>query len=194
MTSLLTGSPWPGLLAWIVLYISDYAFTIACARLYKQQDKILFEGSFEITPYYQEDINALRRLSPRFLRALGTSSVLIVLIWWLTQPPPGTPGLYRLVMGMLLLVEVTVHIRHLRNWHMYTYGIQAMKGRIEYGRAVMLRTSAIEVLLFAGLYAMLSAATGSLFILGGAIACAALGLNHYRLAAKHPASVANSIT
>ena len=52
---------WPGLLAWTVLYISDYSLTIMCARLYQAgaNQKMAFEGSYEITPYYQRDINAL---------------------------------------------------------------------------------------------------------------------------------------
>ena len=69
---------WPGLIAWTVLYISDYSLTIMCARLYQAgaNQKMAFEGSYEITPYYQRDINSLRRLSPRFFAAL-----LLSLVW-----------------------------------------------------------------------------------------------------------------
>jgi hypothetical protein len=41
---LILDSPWAGSLIWMALYISDYYFTIACARLYRAQDKIVFEG------------------------------------------------------------------------------------------------------------------------------------------------------
>ena len=40
------------------------------------------------------------------------------------------------------------------------------------------------------LYAVLFVVTGRLFILGGAIASAALAINHYRLARKHDAVLA----
>ena len=50
---------WPGMVLWALLYVSDYALTITCARLYKQQQTIAFEGSYEITPFYQRDIEIL---------------------------------------------------------------------------------------------------------------------------------------
>jgi len=77
----------PGLVAWTILYISDYSLTIACARLYQAgaREKIAFEGSYEITPYYQGDINALRSLSPRFLAALLFSLVWLSAVWWLAM-------------------------------------------------------------------------------------------------------------
>ena len=41
---------WVGATAWAALYCSDYYLTLACARLYAQQDKIKFEGSYELNP------------------------------------------------------------------------------------------------------------------------------------------------
>ena len=49
------------------LFISDYVLTLACARLYRGQDKIVFEGSYEITSTDQADVDALRKVSPRFV-------------------------------------------------------------------------------------------------------------------------------
>lgn len=40
---------------------------LACARLYRGQDKIVFEGSYEITSTDQADVDALRKVSPRFV-------------------------------------------------------------------------------------------------------------------------------
>jgi hypothetical protein len=59
-------SLWPGLAFWAVLYISDYYLTLTCARLYQRgvREKIEFEGSYEITPYFQADIDSLRAISP----------------------------------------------------------------------------------------------------------------------------------
>jgi hypothetical protein len=70
----LVESAWAGPLLWAALYVSDYALTIASARLYSRQDKIVFEGSFEITPQFQADVNALRRVSPRFCAILVVST------------------------------------------------------------------------------------------------------------------------
>ena len=54
---------WPGLFVWSVLYVSDYALTLTCARLYRAgvSNKIAFEGSFEINPYFQADIDLLKK-------------------------------------------------------------------------------------------------------------------------------------
>ena len=69
---------WLGPPVWACLYVSDYFLTIACARLYRAQDRIVFEGSYEITPIFQADVNALRRISPRFLAIpVGSTAYLV---------------------------------------------------------------------------------------------------------------------
>src|SRR6266446_1861735 len=74
---------WAGLSVWIVLFVSDYMLTLVCARLYQKgvRDKIVFEGSYELTPYFQRDIDALRRVSPRFVWALVAMSVVLFVFW-----------------------------------------------------------------------------------------------------------------
>jgi hypothetical protein len=74
---------WAGLAIWAALFVSDYALTITCARLYQGnvRDKIAFEGSYEITPYFQRDIDSLRRVSPRFVLSLLWSSVVLFGGW-----------------------------------------------------------------------------------------------------------------
>src|SRR5689334_9790148 len=101
---------WPGLLLWTAIYCSDYYLTLACARMYRDRvrEMIAFEGSYEITPYYQPDVDALRKLSPRFIRALALSLLGLSLMWWLSlqlrQPAP-----YLFALGAVTLVEVPVH-------------------------------------------------------------------------------------
>jgi hypothetical protein len=57
---------WSGLAVWTALYASDYSLTLACARMYRHGvgEKIVFEGSYELTPYFQPDIDALKRSIP----------------------------------------------------------------------------------------------------------------------------------
>jgi hypothetical protein len=173
----------------MALYISDYSFTIACARLYCAQDKIVFEGSFEITPLFQADVNALRRVSPRFCVALVATAAYLFLMRWIAGPSTGLQDLYRLVLGAMILMEATIHSRHLRNWFLYKKAIPLIQGRLEYPRGIMLQMSAFEVLIFSGLYLALFLVTGSMFILGGAITCCALSIKHYLLARRHNAGM-----
>ena len=90
---------WAGLSLWILLFISDYTLTLVCARLYQKgvRDKIVFEGSYEITAYFQRDIDSLRIVSPRFIAALALNSTLLFIIWWLA--PPVVSQLYVFLLG-----------------------------------------------------------------------------------------------
>jgi hypothetical protein len=185
---------WPGLVVWTVLYISDYSLTIACARLYQAgaRDKIAFEGSYEITPYYQQDINALRLVSPRFLAALLLMLVLLSLVWWLGTESLGSP-MYSFALGALVLVELAVHVRHFRNLVLFRMlvGSDAIRGGIQYPRPLMLRMSSIEFFAFSGLFSVVFLFTGSWFVLGGAMACLSVAVKHWRLAGPGSLAPAN---
>lgn len=45
---------WVSLIIWSALYVSDYCLTIYGARLYHANLKkyVVFEGSYEFTPYF----------------------------------------------------------------------------------------------------------------------------------------------
>lgn len=187
MTGVLRDSLWPGLILWMLLYLSDECFTITCARMYRAQDTIVVEGSFELTPAFKKGVDVLRRVSPRFLLALGAGAALFVLLWWLgTRPPYWTDG-YLYALGALVLLETAVHIRHPRNWHLFrtALGPDGVQGRLVYPRAIVLRASAFELRLFAGLYASLSLLSSRWFLPGGATSCLVTSLKQFRLATKH---------
>lgn len=186
MSDFLLNGAWTGPLLWAALYVSDYFLTIACARSYQAQDKIVIEGSYEITPLFQADVNALRLVSPRFIVALLASTGYLVLVRSFTEA--SFSNLYVGVLGAMILIQATVHMRHLRNWFLFKKSIGFIRGRLEYPRGIAIRVSALELLLFSGLYAFLFLATESTFVLGGAIACGVLSMNHYRLARRHDAT------
>lgn len=177
--------PWLGLVMWAVLYTSDLVFTMTCARLYQHgaREFVVFEGSYEITPYYQSDVDALRLFSPRFFAALAVSCALQATIWFLTMRVLILPDLYLFALGAMVLVELTIHIRHVRNLFLFRTLLagHGIKGRIEYPRPIMLRLSAMEIVSFAMLYAILFVVTDSWFLLGGAFACLSLAVNHRKL-------------
>jgi hypothetical protein len=189
---LILDSLWAGPLLWAALYISDYYLTIACARLYRTQDKVVFEGSFEITPLFQADVNALRLVSPRFCLLLIASTGYLFLVRWLAGHSTGYRNLYLAVFGAMFLMEATIHTRHLRNWFLFKRAIPLTQGRLEYPRGIMLRMSAFEIFIFSVLYSALFLVTDSMFLLGGAIACCALAIKHYRLARRHDAAVSKA--
>ena len=115
MENWLAISPWPGLSLWILLYISDYYLTIYSERGFREIGHFQFEGSFELTPQFQKDIEALKPVSRLHIIMLILHSLLIILIWWLTQIFFSFQWAYLFCLGMYLLIEVAVHLRHLRN-------------------------------------------------------------------------------
>lgn len=186
MSSYLFDSWIPGTALWVVMYVSDYACTIASARLYRSgaNQHIVFEGSFELTPYFEKDIDALRRVSPRFIVALALFVCALVYIWFSTQWIPWLAPLYEVVLGSLILLQCMVHMRHFRNLHLFR-SLQkdaGLRGRLEYPRPLILRASAAEGLSFATMYLLLAVAFASWFFLGGALSCLALWSKHRSLA------------
>jgi hypothetical protein len=177
-------SLWPGLVIWLLLYLSDYALTITCAKLYRTgvSDKIAFEGSFELNPVFQRDVDALKKVSRRFVFFWIFTGVLLWFIWVLTNQED--PALYAFVLGSWILLELTVHVRHLRNLFLFLgfRDTNAVRGRIEYSRAFILKNSAAELFVFSALYIALSAFTLSWFVLGGAATCLFTGVKHTLLA------------
>ena len=107
-------NPWFALAAWLLSYAADYYLTIYSARLYREsaQAFITFEGSFELTPYYQKDIDALRRVSPRFLLAVVWSVLLLELMWYFSVVVLKVPELFQVLLGGLVLREAAVLLRH----------------------------------------------------------------------------------
>jgi hypothetical protein len=191
VSDLFAGSPWPGVVIWAALYVSDYVWTITCARMYQTgvRERICFQGSYEITPYYQGDVDALRRISPRFVFMLVVTCALQAHLWWTAMRGGFSPEVYEIALGAMILIELTIHVRHVRNYSLFRAALagRGISGRIEYARAQMLKQSAIELWTFAILYASVAAITRSWFVSGGAVACAMLAASHQRLAGKDEA-------
>jgi len=186
MLDFFVDSVWPGIAAWTVLFISDYALTIWCASLYRKhvQAVITFDGSYELTPMYQRDVDALRLVSPRFLGSLLSSAAVLAFLWVAVRPT--LPLLYGFVLGAMLLLEMTVHVRHVRNLCMFRDVARggSIQGRIEYSRPMMLRMSAVELVAFSVMYFVIFLFTQSWFVLGGVASCVSTARKHFILARK----------
>ena len=186
METWLATSPWPGVVLWIILYISDYYLTIYSARGFREIGHFQFEGSFELTPQYQKDIDALKPVSRLHIVLMIAYSLLIVAIWWLTRIVVYIQWSYLLYLGMFLLLEVAVHLRHLRNVSLIREIKKSggVEGQISYRKWFTYRISAFEFYMFFALFLLIAALTYSLFFLGGAIMCFGTGFKHSRLAKK----------
>ena len=186
MEAWLATTPWPGVILWIILYISDYYLTLYSARGFREIGHFQFEGSFELTPQYQKDIDALKPVSRLHLTLLILYSTLIIFIWWITQYFFYLQWAYLLYLGMFLLLEAAVHIRHLRNVSLIREIRKngGVEGQIRYQKWFTYKLSALEFYVLSGLFLIIAALTYSLFFLGGAIMCFGTGFKHSRLAKK----------
>jgi len=182
MTDFFHDHSWVAALVFGVLYISDHTMTFVCARLYQTRvrEKMAFEGSYEITPFHQRDVDALRRVSPRFVIVLVAGVAVVWLFGWTWAD--SSPELFAFLLGGLIVVQLTIHVRHVRNYVMFRAMLtDAVRGRVEYTRPMLLKASAVEIFAFAALYAVLFVFTGSLFVLGGVLGCVVLATQHWTL-------------
>jgi hypothetical protein len=182
----LATSPIPGVILWIILYISDYTLTIYSARGFREIGHFKFEGSFELTPPFQKDIDTLKPFSKRHVILLVLYSLLIVFIWGFTKRLLFFPWTFLLYLGMFLLLEVGVHLRHLRNISLIREIRKngGVEGQISYKKWFSYRISASEFYLYSALFLIFAVLTYSPFFLGGAIMCFGTGFKHGRLAKK----------
>jgi hypothetical protein len=186
------------MIAWTIIYLSDYYLTIYSARLYRQgaNQYLVMEGSFELTPAFQRDVDQLRLFSRRFVAMLFLALGLIFFVWAIT-PTTTTYGreLFAFLMGMLVLVEAAIHLRHFRNIYLFRQlrNVGALHGRLEQRRWFILQSSAVELLTYAGLWCALYLLTTEAFFLGGAFYCAITAGRHWKLAAKSKTRSAASL-
>jgi hypothetical protein len=188
LEAILTSNLLLALALWVIVYISDYYCTLHTSRLYHAYGKphISYGGSLELTPQFQGDIDNLRAFSPRFIRLLAISLPLISLVWFLSHIVLRVDWLFSLLIGGLLLREAAIHIRHMRNFALFRYAKQPghLTGRLEYSRPAVLGQSTADLLGFALLFLFTYVVTGSWFLLGGTLACAVAGQQHWAMAKK----------
>ena len=186
MADVLFTNLWVGPFLCFALWFSDHQLTISGAKLYKAQDKVIFQGSYELNPRHQRDVDALHRFSFRVFLKLLCIAAVVAVVGMLLEPGNGRSSPYALVLGAFILVQLPVHFRHFQNLYQFRCVIPAAKGHIEYPRA--LRGLALQRVMFAILFLLLYLVTESFFILGGALMCLSNAAVYYRLALKHDAT------
>lgn len=176
-----------GLVLWVVTYCADYYLTIYGRRLWLEngQPYFNFQGSYELNPYYQQDIDSGRWLSKRFLVMLALGVLWMVFVWGATRYL-GTPDLFALGVGYLVMLEVVVISSHVQNIRLFSLAplVGAVEGHISYARWVSLDATAWKFGYWGAVLVVLAVATASWFFTGGAVACL-YNFVRYRRYAQH---------
>lgn len=178
--------PWLAPLLWAVLYISDYTLTLIGARLYRHgaDRHHCISGSYELTPYYQGEIDRLRRISPRFLVMLAVTVLFVMAMRpFLLSTSNHSIELYQFSLGYLILLEIVVHIRHLKNILSFSYMRRSIgvAGQLRVSKGLSYRLSAGELLLFSLAYLLFFLLTDRWFFFGGTLGCLVTSCKHWRL-------------
>jgi uncharacterized ion transporter superfamily protein YfcC len=177
---------WFIILVWIALYIGDYYLTIYTAQKITTEmaQHLEFERSFELNPLYEGDVNQLRKISPRFILMLLLTSGFLLVAWWVTRLLQ-LPALFDFLAGELILLEMTVQLRHLRNLALIqSYQPGAIIGHLRYAYWFGLRLSGWELFAVSASYLILGILLGSWFLAGGAVGNFLAGLKHWNRSKK----------
>lgn len=174
--------PWLPALIWVLLYTSDYYLTLWGARLYKRQSFFVYEGSYELTPQYQEDVDKQKRISAAFIMWLIAGAVILYLCGII---PNNSLPIYGALVGWFLVAEVVVHMRHIDNiltYRRFASPNPGVSGQLTFSRPSIYRRSSVQMACFGVLTLMIYALTESTVFLGGGIGVLLLSYNHSKLA------------
>lgn len=173
---------------WLVLYIADYYMTVWGAALYRKgaNEHVVFDGSYELTPQFQEDINRLRRFSPRFLRYVLQSVVIVCALWYVAWRWTDWALMFLVAYGGLIFRQIVVLGRHVRNIALFRCLLNpdGVNGRIQYARWLTLEQSSVELFSMAGLLLAAAVTSANAMLYGGALAVFLSGLEHRKMARK----------
>lgn len=178
---------WLGPLVTAVVYLSDYYLTIRSARLYHAggKDYMEVQGSYELNPTYEADIDSLRMFSPRLALTLLATTAFLLAVWLLAVwEPILPPEFYLFALGSFVCLQGPIHVRHMQNLVLFRHAIagRGVSGSVRFERWLSLDISAAGMFVAAAFFLLWFLLTGSWFLIGGAMSCAVVGLKQRQLA------------
>jgi len=199
MLNFLYNHLWATLLLLGSLHLLDYALTIVGARMYHNQSHFRIEGSYELNPAFQSDVDQLKTLSPKFLLRLSLALLLYAGMWWLVhRGRPGdtlTRGFFEFILGIIIGMLAHLNARHLQNITLFRRMQRPgfTEGSLYYPRPSSYDMSADMMYIQAGLVVLFAGLTLEIFFLGAALMFLVLGTQHRVLASQAAAKVGGAI-
>lgn len=168
---------------WMMLFVLDDYLTVLIAKRYDKQDPHLieFEGGYELTPQYKDEIAHHRLFGPAFLRSLIIYTIALSLVWYIVSLEWLPAAFFQFFIGATILMSASVNVRHAQN--LVFFGLipvpEHPSGKISYPSSFSYRGSAVGFLAFGTLYLGLAILMRSWFFSGGAFACGVVGMSHW---------------
>jgi hypothetical protein len=182
----LLGKPLLVAAIWVLLYTSDYYLTLYGAKLRSLQKVFVYQGSYELTPECQDDIDSGNRRSPAFFLWLGVGVLMLLMPLRIPEVPKWVYGFF---VGYILFVELPVHLRHISNIWTYRSVLgskPALSGEVRLSQRGSYQRSAADLAAMAGFLVVCCGLTGSCVLLGGSLRSAHEAYRHWRLSKECP--------
>ena len=160
----------------VVAFFADYLLTHLGARASQRvRDRWSVEGSYEMNPTWEQQIDSGRVFSPRaaLTAALLAASLTVVRLLAVPGGEPLHPAIFSFAVGVMLLLQAPVLMVHAANLQTFDDLLDptAVEGGVHYRRWFVYRQGAWYVARFGILWLLLWLPSQQAFFLGGAASC-----------------------
>jgi hypothetical protein len=166
----------------VVAFLADYVLTHLGARAAQRvRDRWSVEGSYEMNPTWERQIDSGRWFSWRVPAVAGLVAVLLAAVRLLVEPGGLgigigfglEPAFFGFAVGLMLLLQAPVLMAHATNLQTFRdlADPTAVEGGMRFSRWYTYRQGAWYVLRFAVLWLVLWLPSQQAFFLGGAVSC-----------------------
>jgi hypothetical protein len=173
-------------LAAVTAFVVDWTLTHLGARASERvRDRWAIEGSYELNPTWQNEVDAGQRFSWRMVGAgLALAAVLLVMRW-VVEEGELDPALFAFASGAVLLIQAPILMAHAQNLQMVRdlADPTALTGSVTFSRWLTIRQAAWHLVRFAVLWLALWAVSQQAFFLGGVLSCLTYARSMARLGA-----------
>ena len=189
-------APLVALLA-VGLFVTDWTLThVGAAASKKVAERWAVEGSYELNPTWQSEVDSGRRFTWRLVGVGVVLAGLLLAIRWLIELGELDPAIFAAAAGAVLLIQAPTIMVHANNLQTFRdlADPTAITGSVRFSRWLVLRQAAWYLVRFAALWLVLWVPSQQAFFLGGALSCLLFGRRLLLLpAAKRTATASTSL-
>jgi hypothetical protein len=167
---------WAPLVALVAVatFVLDWSLThIGAAASQKVRDRWASEGSYELNPTWQSDVDAGRRFTWRMVGVAVALAALLLAMRYVVELGELDPPIFAVAAGAVLLLQAPTIMVHANNLQTFRdlADPTAITGSVRFSRWLVLRQAAWYLVRFAALWLVLWVPSQQAFFLGGALSC-----------------------